>query len=113
VQNVDVRDRVKRRTEARVGTLRRRTVLASALSFAAFFGLAAQHAVGASKRHATAPSGSGAVAATAPTTFFDQRGDGYAFDDGTVAAGSSGADSSAAPPAPSEQPAPVAQSSVS
>lgn len=74
--------------------LRRRAALASALGFVAFLGLAAQHAVGSTKRavKAAVPQ-----PAAAPARYFDQQGDGYAFDDG-----------SAAP-----LPPPVAQTSVS
>jgi len=92
--------------------MRRRAVLAAALSFAAFFGLAAQHAVGSSKRRPRPVSEPQAVAAKGSTTFFDQRADGYAFDDGAVGGSPSAGDQSASP-APAEQPPPVAQTSVS
>ncbi|HSC91976.1 MAG TPA: hypothetical protein VLB86_10030 [Gaiellaceae bacterium] len=62
--------------------LRRRAALASALGFAAFLGLAAQHAVGSTKRAAKVAS---PPPAAAPATYFDQRAGGYAFDDGSAA----------------------------
>ena len=74
----DIARRRKRRD-----LLRRRATLASALGFAAFLGLAAQHAVGTTK-HATA--GAAAPPPTAaPTRYFDQQAGGYAFDDGSAA----------------------------
>ena len=48
--------RVRRAQEARL-RLKRRVAVASALGFAALFGLAAQHAVGLGQRRAVAPSG--------------------------------------------------------
>ena len=75
-------ERARRRHQARLGRLRRRAALASALGFAAFLGLAAQHAVGSTKR--TAKTVSSAPAA-APATFFDQRAGGFEFDDGSAA----------------------------
>jgi hypothetical protein len=95
VESIDTRERAKRRHRQRLVLLRQRAAIVSALGFAAFLGLAAQHAVGSSKRHA-------AVAVPPPTapvtaTYFDQRADGFAFDD--------------ASPAP--LPPPVAQTNVS
>ena len=84
----------RRRQEQRLGRLRRRAALASALGFAAFLALAAQHAVGSNKGAATRPT---SPPVAAPTTFFDQRADGFSFDDG-----------SSVPPPP-----PVAQTNVS
>jgi hypothetical protein len=93
VESVDARDQTRRRQERRLGRLRRRAALGSALGFAAFLGLAAQHAVGSGKR-AAAPT---SPPVNRPAAYFDQQGDGFAFDDG-----------SAAPPLP-----PVAQTNVS
>jgi hypothetical protein len=95
--------------------------LASALGFAAFVGLAAQHAVGSSKRHSA--SVVPARSAVASSTYFDERSAGFAFDDGPgdrpSSAGSSGSGtagasggSRASQPVP-PTPAPVAQTSVS
>ena len=80
--------------------LKRRFAVASVLGFAALFGLAAQHTVASSAGSSSLPSSS---AAATPTTFFDQRGDGFAFDDQGA-----GLDASAVP-----SPPPVTQSSVS
>ena len=91
---VDVRDHPRRRQEQRLGRLRRRAALASALGFAAFLALAAQHAVGSNKGAARSPT---SPPVAAPTTYFDQRADGFSFDDG-----------SSVPPPP-----PVAQTNVS
>ena len=82
MESFDTRARARRRHDQRLGLLRRRAALASALGFAAFLGLAAQHAVGSTKRPAKTP-GSPQVAAAA--TYFDQQGDGFAFDDGSAA----------------------------
>lgn len=70
------------------------------LGFAALFGLAAQHTVtGSSSANASdVPS---ARTAAAPTTFFDEQGDDFAF-------GDQGSGGSAFSPAP-----PVTRSSVS
>jgi len=94
VETIDTRERAKRRHRERLGLLRQRAAIASVLGFAAFLGLAAQHAVGSSKGsvRTAAPS-----RADAPNRYFDERADGFAFDDG-----------SAAP-----LPPPVAQTSVS
>lgn len=93
------RDRARRRNDQRLGLLRRRVALASALGFATFVGLAAQHAVGSTK-HATARAATPLHAAD-PTRYFDQQAGGYAFDDASAAG-------SAAP-----LPPPVAQTNVS
>ncbi len=97
-QNYDL---VRRRQFARVSLLKRRSAIASVLGFAALFGLAAQHTVKGSSSQSALPSPS-AQTRTTPTTFFDQRGDGFAFDD--QGAGFVG---SAVPPPP------VTQTSVS
>jgi hypothetical protein len=99
MESLDARERTKRRHEQRLGLLRRRSALVSALGFVAFLGLAAQHAVGSTKRAAKAPA---APRVAAPVTYFDQQSDGFAFDDGSTAA-------VAAPPPPP----PVAQTNVS
>ncbi len=95
-------DLVRRRHFARVSLLKRRSALASVLGFAALFGLAAQHAVKGSSSQSSLPSPS-AQRRAAPTTFFDQGSDGFAFDDQ-----SSGLVGSAVSPPP-----PVTQTSVS
>jgi hypothetical protein len=74
-------ERPGRRHRARLGLLRRRAAAASALGFAAFLGLAAQHAVGSKSAAKTASS----PPASAPATYFDERAGGYAFDDGSAA----------------------------
>ena len=97
---------VRRRQHSRVALLKRRTVFASLLGFAAFFGLAAGHAVkGAAGRRS--PVASSRASAQTPTTFFDQKASDFSFDD----AGSEFAQ----PSVPQSQPsAPhVAQTSVS
>ena len=111
MQTADVRNRTRRRQETRIGALRQRLVVASTLGFAAFFGLAAHHALGSSKRRAAVIGQHQAVAPSTPTSFFDQRDDGYAFDDGTAAVSSAGDPS--ASPTPADQAPPVAQTSVS
>jgi hypothetical protein len=93
---LDTRTRTRRRHEQRLGLLRRRAVLGSALGFAAFVGLAAQHAVGSAKH--TPNTGRSRPISAAPATYFDQQAAGFAFDDSSVAA----------PPPP-----PVAQTNVS
>ena len=94
------RGRARRRKERQLGALRRRAAVASALGFAAFLGLAAQHAVGSTK-HSAARATTSSPAAT-PTRYFDEQPDGgFAFDDGSAAG-------SAAP-----LPQPVAQTNVS
>lgn len=94
METIDRRERAKRRHRERLGLLRQRAAIASVLGFAAFLGLAAQHAVGSSKRSVStaAPPRAGAS-----STYFDERSDGFAFDDGSAAA----------------IPPPVAQTSVS
>jgi hypothetical protein len=81
----------RRRKEQRLGILRRRAALASALGFAAFLALAAQHALGSATRAAT-PS-----PAAAPTRYFDEQPGGAAFAD----------------PSATSVPPPVAQTHVS
>ena len=93
-------DLARRRQFARVSLLKRRSAIASVLGFAALFGLAAQHTVkGASAQ--SAPRSASVRTPATPTTFFDERGDGFAFDDQ-----GSGFVGSPAPP-------PVTQTSVS
>ncbi len=91
----DTGGRTRRRHERRLGHVRRRAALASALGFAGFLALVGQHAVGSSKpataRTVTPPRVGNS------TRYFDEQADGFAFDDG-----------SAAPPPP-----PVAQTNVS
>ena len=94
MEPVDARDQTRRSQTQRLGRLRRRAALGSALGFAAFLALVAQHAVGSSKRSAAAST---APRVTRPATYFDQQADGFAFDDG-----------SSAPPLP-----PIAQTNVS
>ena len=103
----------RRRQYARIGLLKRRIGFASVVGFAAFFGLAAQHAVkssssGASNRSAASRSAaSRSAAATTPTTFFDETSSGFSFgseDTGSVPS----VQQSAVPSSP-----PVAQTSVS
>jgi hypothetical protein len=96
VEQLETRDRQRRRQEHRLRLLRRRSALASALGFVAFVGLAAQHVVGSTKRPA-ATSSTPQVVARVP--YFDQQAAGFAFDDGS---------STSAPPPP-----PVAQTNVS
>jgi len=92
----------RRRQFARVSLLKRRFAIASVLGFAALFGLAAQHTVkGASAQ--SAPRSSSVRTPASPATFFDQRSDGFAFDDQ-----GSGLVGSPVPAAP-----PVTQTSVS
>ena len=92
------RTRTRRRNDVKVAFLRRRLAALSVTGFAAFFGLAAQHAVGSAKRHVAAVQPT-RVVVRQPLTYFDERQDGYAFEDNVPAA---------APTAP-----PVAQTSVS
>jgi hypothetical protein len=93
-------DHARRRQLVRVSSLKRRSVVASVLGFAALFGLAAQHTVTGSSS-ANGPDVSSARTAATPTTFFDQQGSDFAFDD-------QGFGGSAFSPAP-----PVSRSSVS
>ena len=60
--------------------LKRRSAIASVLGFAALFGLAAQHSVKGASGQSTLRSSTVRTHA-ARTTFFDQRGGGFAFDD--------------------------------
>jgi hypothetical protein len=83
VESIETRERAKRRHRQRLVVLRQRAAIASALGFAAFLGLAAQHAVGSSKRHATVAVPPPAAPLTA--TYFDQRADSFAFDDASPA----------------------------
>ena len=82
-------DLARRRQFVRVSLLKRRSAIASVLGFAALFGLAAQHTVkGASAQ--SAPQSSSVRRPASPTTFFDQRSDGFAFgDQGSASVGSS------------------------
>jgi hypothetical protein len=96
VDPLDVHTRTRRRHDQRLGLLRRRAALGSALGFAVFVGLAAQHAVGSTKQ-TPRPKGSRPVSA-APARYFDQQAAGFSFDDSSLAA----------PPPP-----PVAQTNVS
>jgi len=97
------RVRTKRSSLARLDLLKRRITVVSVLGFGALFGLAAQHTVRSSS-HGGRASASRA-AASAPTSYFDEHGGGYSFDD----SGSQQSFSQNAEP----QPPPVAQSSVS
>ncbi len=83
MESSDTRGGSRRRNEQRLGPLRRGAALASALGFAAFLGLAAQHAVGSAK-HATARAAAPSPAA-APVRYFDGQAGGVAFDDGSAA----------------------------
>jgi hypothetical protein len=95
-------DLARRRRSARVSLLKRRSAIASVLGFAALFGLAAQHTVKGASTPRSPQSSSVRTPAT-PTTFFDQRRDGFAFDD--QGSGLPGTPAAAAPP--------VTQTSVS
>jgi len=93
----------RRRQNARLAVLKRRTAVASALGFAALFGLVTQHVVkGASAGTTATPSPRSATANNVP--FFDANASGFAFDEGS---GATAPQSAAAPPPP------VAQTSVS
>lgn len=78
----------------------------SALAFATLFGLAAQHAVGSSKRRVVASERRVPRVAEQGVHFFDERGDGFAFADPPPAADPPQA---SAPP----EPPPVAETSAS
>ena len=110
----DARARSRRRAENRVSLLRRRLAVVSATAFVAFFVLAAQHAVGTTKRRVAMVTGRRVEAAPAVVTYFDQHDDGYAFADAAPAAPApadqSSSSSAAQPPLP---PPPVAQTSAS
>ena len=93
-------DLVRRRHFARASSLKRRSAIASVLGFAALFGLAAQHTVKGASTRGTSTLPSAPTRAT-PTTFFDQRTDGFSFDE----------EGSATPGA--VPPPPVTQTSVS
>lgn len=82
MQSPDTRTHTRRRNEQRVGVLRRRAALASALGFVAFVGLAAHHAVGSTKHASTT---SATPSAAAPTPYFDERAGDFAFDDASAA----------------------------
>ena len=82
MESLDTRGRAGRPHERRLGLLRRRSAVASALGFVAFLGLAAQHAVGSTKSAAKGPASPSVVA---PVRYFDQQGDGFAFADGSSA----------------------------
>ena len=79
----DARGHARRRKLQRLGILRRRAALASALGFAAFVGLAAQHAVGSTKQAATRVTLPSRVAT--PTRYFDEQQSGSAFSDPSAA----------------------------
>lgn len=81
-RHVERHVRTRRRHDRRLALLRRRATVASALGFAAFLGLAAQHTVGSTKRAVKAAV---APPATAPARYFDEQADGFAFDDGSAA----------------------------
>ena len=98
MESPDTRAHARRRKEQRLGILRRRATLGAALGFAAFLGLATQHAVGSAKHGATR---SAVPRAATPNPYFDEQPSGFAFDDASVAP-------SASPIAP-----PVAQTNVS
>jgi hypothetical protein len=97
---------VRKRTLARAERLKRRLTVASALGFAAFFALSAQHVLrGAAATKVKAGTATQRDALTgATTTYFDQNDDGFSF---------------ATPAADTTQPSfsapaqPMAQSSVS
>ena len=95
-------DHARRRQLARASLLKRRSAIASVLGFTALFALAAQHTVKGAAAQSAQPSQSVRARAT-QTTFFDQRSDGFAFDDQ-----GSGFVGSAVP-----NPPPVTQTSVS
>lgn len=83
MESPDTRAYARRRKEQRLGILRRRAALASALGFAAFVGLAAQHAVGSTKHAATRLTLPSRTAA--PTRYFDEQSSGSAFSDPAAA----------------------------
>jgi len=80
--SLDARDHTMRCPQRRLRRLRRGAAVGSALGFTAFAVLAAQHAVGSSKRTAAAPA-SPAVARR--TAYFDQQADSFAFGDAASA----------------------------
>ncbi len=93
---------MRRQHAARLSLLKRRSAIASVLGFATMFGLAAHHTVTGSSSQ-SAPRLRSAATSAAPTTFFDQQGDGFAFD---------GQGAGLAPSTATQEP-PVAQTSVS
>ena len=111
VQQHEHHARVRRRQGARLDRLKRRIGLASVLSFAALFGLAAQHAVGAAKHRASTVARTAPRSQQAKVHFFDETGEGYAFADPSAPQPNQ-AQQSAAPQQPAAPP-PVAQTSVS
>jgi hypothetical protein len=84
MESADTRTYARRRKEQRLGILRRRAALASALGFAAFVALAAQHAVGSTKSAATTVTLPSRTAA-APARYFDEQSSGSAFTDPSAA----------------------------
>jgi len=96
VESSETRVNARRPKEQHLGIMRRRAALASALGFAAFVGLAAQHAVGFTKHAATAVA---TPSATASISYFDEQPGEFAFSDASAAV------ASASPP--------VAQTNVS
>jgi hypothetical protein len=108
VQQGEHHVRVRRRQSARLDRLKRRIGAASVLSFAALFGLAAQHAVGSNKHRAVTVPRTATRSEQAKAPFFDERGGGFAFADPT--APQSDQQQQQQPSAP---PPPVAQTSVS
>ena len=101
--------RVRERQAARLSRLKRRIVFASTVCFAAMFGLAAQHAVGSSKRRVVASTTRAPRVVPAKVHFFDEQGAGYAFADPQAPADFGQPTPSSATVAPP----PVAQTSVS
>ena len=101
----------RRRQLARLDLLKRRVTVASALGFAAVFGLAAQHAVKHATRTASGSGATRATASTAPTTYFDEGSSDFSFGSDEGAQSVPQGQASSAPAAPSSPP--VAQSSVS
>ena len=94
----------RRRQNARLALLKRRTVVASALGFAALFGLVTQHVVKSASAGTTATPLRPSATASNNTPFFDANASGFAFDEDS---GSAQPQSAAAPPPP------VAQTSAS
>lgn len=107
VQQREHHTRVRRRQAARLDRLKRRIGAASALSFAALFGLAAQHAGGSNKHRTSTVTRTPPRAEQTKVHFFDAGGDGYAFADPSAPQSGQQQAQSAAPPPP------VAQTSVS
>jgi hypothetical protein len=84
-------------------------VVGSSVTFAALFGLAAQHPPGSLTHPATRIARR--AEATSPTRFFDEQADGFAFEDASTPARQPAQTTSA--PAPAAPSPPVAQTSVS